>query len=298
MNKPGKIALIILSIVAGAVFLFSAYAKTMPVEDFTDTIFGRVNVSWNVAAFAARFFIGIEAALGLLLVCNIFGKGKWVLYSGIFLLLAFSAYLVGLWYMQGNDVDCGCMGTVMPMSPMWSLVKNAALLAILFLLLAKTPTVNTKGKQILSLAATILLVALPFIVFPPKLNLNALYAKDQPQQPVSELRQGKHVVCFLSLTCSHCRTAAAVIHKIREQHPDIPFYFVFSDRKTQRDELLQEFHEQTETQDVPYHFADEKLFIELAGRAVPSIYMMDGQRILTKFEIPDLKAEHIKSYLK
>lgn len=298
MNKAGKIFLIILSIIAGAVFLFSAYAKTMPVEDFTDTIYGRISVPWSVAAFAARFFIGVEAALGLLLVLNIFGKGKWVLYSSLIMLIAFSAYLTGLWVAQGNDVDCGCMGKVMPMSPMWSLVKNAVLLAIIFALIAKTPTVTKRGGQAFSIVSALVLVAMPFVIYPAKLPLDLLYAKNQPQQPVQELRTGKHIVCFLSLTCSHCRSAAAIIHDINEKHPDIPFYFVFSDRKTNRDELLADFFKESKTENIPHHFADEKAFMELAGRAVPSIYFMDGEKIDTKAEIPDLTAENINAWLK
>jgi len=298
-NKVTRIILAILSAIAGAVFIFSAYAKTMPVDDFTDTIFSRINVSWGIAAFASRFFIGLEAALGLLLLLSIPGRRKWVLWSGLILLLAFSGYLVGLWVMQGNNVDCGCMGNVMPMSPMWSLVKNAVLIIIVCVLLAFKPQSKTKSvtERIIVLIA-FLLVVTPFVIYPPRLPLEMLYAKDQPQQPVKNLRKGKHIVCLLSLTCSHCRHAARMIHEINTKDSSIPFYFIFSDRKTDLESLLKDFFQETKTENIPHHVAGEKAFIRLAGKAVPAIYFMNGDEIDRKVDFPDLNDDYINKWLR
>lgn len=271
----------------------------MPVDDFTDTIFSRINVSWGLAAFTARFFIGLEAALGLLLLLNVSGRKKWVLASSLVLLLAFSGYLVGLWAMQGNNVDCGCMGNVMPMSPMWSLVKNAVLIAIIIILLvAKPQPAGKAAAENLFVLVTVLLIVAPFIIYPSKLPMELLYAKNQPQQPVQNLRKGKHVICLLSLTCSHCRHAAKIIHEINSKDSTIPFYFIFSDRKTDLESLMTDFFEETGTENIPHHVAGEKAFIRLAGKAVPSIYFMDGDKIDRKVDFPDLSEQYIHKWLK
>ena len=79
MKAPLRILLIILSIATGAVFLYSAYTKLIPIEAFEYTIVEFVHIPLKIAAIVARFFIGLEISLGSLIVLHLWGKGKWVL---------------------------------------------------------------------------------------------------------------------------------------------------------------------------------------------------------------------------
>src|ERR1035437_4715925 len=135
MNKFIRIAFIILSVAVGATFLYSAYTKLYPIQPFEYTMVEFVHLPWMVAAIAARFLVGMEAGLGALIALHLFGKNKWALKTAFLILIIFSIYLISLWITAGNNVNCGCFGDAIWMSPSASLIKNAVLLIIAGLLI-------------------------------------------------------------------------------------------------------------------------------------------------------------------
>ena len=69
MKNIPKIVYIILAIATGATFVFSAYTKLYPtIQAFEYNIAGQAHVHYLTAAILARFFIGIEAGLGSLMI--------------------------------------------------------------------------------------------------------------------------------------------------------------------------------------------------------------------------------------
>jgi hypothetical protein len=87
-----------------------------------------------LAAFAARFLVGLEAGLGLMLLFNVFGSGKWIIKTAFALTAAFTIHLAILYFKVGNDVNCGCMGDWFYMPPLQSIGKNIVLLILLGML--------------------------------------------------------------------------------------------------------------------------------------------------------------------
>ncbi len=67
-----KIAFFILSSIMGLVFLYSAYTKLYPIEPFEYTFVDLGIGGWKMAPFIARFMIGLEFFIGILLIfgCN------------------------------------------------------------------------------------------------------------------------------------------------------------------------------------------------------------------------------------
>lgn len=307
MKKIYKILLAILSLSIGAFFIFSAYSKTVPVQYFEYTISSQLHVSKTLAAWAARFFIGLEAALGLLLLINVFGKGKWVIKACLVLLAVFSIHLAILWITMGNDVNCGCMGSLAPMSPALSLLKNLVLFLLLLVLLRFSVMEKSNTQHLLAIIVTALTIALPFFIFPAnkpvKLPLSVLYRPDQLEMPKLELRAGKHIVCFLSLTCSHCRDAATKIHQIKADNPAIPFYFFFpdEDNDTLKAWKLKDFMSTTHDTDIPYSFVPYKTFVDMVKAAgedgVPTMLWMQDSTIIRKMEVPDIHQKEIEQWL-
>lgn len=291
-----NILLIVISILVGCLFIFSAYAKSIPVDEFTNTIFNRITISWQMASWAARLFIGLEASIGVLMLFNIFGKHKWVLWLALFLLVIFSGYLVGLWYMQGNDVDCGCMGKVMPMSPMASLIKNVVLILLIGALLRYGRRQDNAPVNLASIIVLIIIASIPFIIFPNKLPLHTLHESNNHSPARDDLSKGKHLVAFLSLTCPHCRDAAIKMEAIKAKNPDFPIHVIFMDIPD-RPELLKDFMQQTQLNNVPYEFLEEKKFINLAGDYVPSIYLLNGENIEDKIDQRQLNEAFLNEWL-
>lgn len=299
MKQQNKILVAVLSILIGLFFIFSAWSKTTPNLQYFETIIHQqLGLSDLIAALSARFFIGLEAALGIMLVINVFGSKKWVLKACILLLIVFSIHLLILWISQGSEVDCGCMGSIVSMNPWVSLIKNMVLLLLVGILHKKSEEEHNIYNQVLCLIVTLVIIAAPFVLYPmgPRnLPLSLLYASEIQDQPAQELRKGQHILCFMTLTCPHCRHAATLINEINEEHPGLPFYILFP--KVEDDSLqamqLADFEAETKIHNLPYSFIPREQFGEMIKAAgedgVPTMLWMTDTTINRKMEIPDLE---------
>lgn len=301
-----KILLIILSVLTGTLFLYSAYTKLNPIEQFEYTMVGFAHFSWFTAAVAARFFIGLEAGIGVLMVLQLFGRNKWVLKAAFLLLVVFSIYLIYLWITAGNHVNCGCFGDAIWMSPSSSLLKNAALLIIIFILIRYHSGWTQRWARI---AATILLlvsVSLPFILYamPSQqpdwikqsnytLDLSPLYAPGKTDTPKVDLRKGKYVIAFLSPHCPYCRRAAYKMHLMKDNNPSLPIFFVIGGESD-----LKDFWENTKAQNVPYTRLERNAFFKLAGYSWPAIYWVKDSRVVAKSTYISLNQASIEQWVK
>jgi len=112
-----------------------------------------------------------------------------------------------------------------------------------------------------------------------------------------DLRKGKHLIAFMSLTCPHCKAAAAQLEKLKQGNPDLPVHLIFMDHE-HRDSLLQQFLMQTGIEAVPYDFLEGARFTRLAGEYVPAIYLMTGENIDDRIDPPQLTPEYIDDWLR
>lgn len=305
--KKGKILLIILSALIGIIFIFSAWSKTYPIQYFEYIIESQLHFSHLLSAIAARFFIGLEGAIGILMLINIYGFRRWILKACLLLLIIFSAHLVYLLIAQGNEVNCGCMGSVAPMSPIVSLLKNAGLIIGVAILLKWHKNDDGLILNVASFIVTDIIIAVPFFLFPIEsqlsLPLSKLYAPTAFEQPVQELRKGKHVLSFMSLSCTHCRHAAGIMAKMKRKDPALPFYFILAGGEdSTRAPLLRDFMQETKADNVPHHFMSQKDFVDMINMTgsygVPVILWMQDTTIIRKVGISEVDAKEIEAWLK
>lgn len=307
--KKGKVFLVILSVIIGALFLFSAWAKTEPSPAYFEyVISSQLPVSAQLAALTARFFIGLEAALGLLLMVNVLGYKRWTLKASLLLLVVFSFHLIYLLFSQGNDVNCGCMGNVAPMTPAMSLLKNAGLIAALLLLLKYYKPNDGAVLNIATFPIAMIIMAVPFFLFPIEkqktMPLSKLYNSKDSEQPKTELRRGKHVLCFMSLSCKHCREAAKLMQQMKTENPALPFYFALSSGSSDstRAERFADFIADTKATDIPYHFVSKEDFMDMikysGSDGVPVILWMRDTTVIRKVSIPELNKKELEEWLK
>src|ERR1700740_729930 len=69
--KVMRILKIILALLLGAVYIFSAYSKLFPIEPFEYTFVDVGISSWKLSPFMARTVIGLEFFIGLLFIFQI-----------------------------------------------------------------------------------------------------------------------------------------------------------------------------------------------------------------------------------
>ena len=308
MPKISSIILAILSVIIGAVFLYSSFTKsytTQSFESFEFTIIEYVHLPWVVTAFIARFFIGLEATIGALMVLNIYGKNKWVLKLAILLLIAFSLYLAFLWIFQGNDINCGCFGDAIWMSPSSSLIKNAIMLLCIYPLLRFHQQLPFRWSNILAILALVVMVYVPFNYFDIsdtkpdwikkdhyQIDLSALYATGKTDIPTVNLQKGKYIIAFFSPGCPHCRIAAYKMHILKQNDPSLPFFMVIGGKKD-----LTDFWKNTKAQNIPYCRLDEKPFFKIAGYRWPVIFWINNNWVEAKSNQMSLDETAIKDWL-
>lgn len=309
MKRFTSVLLILLSVLVGAVFLYSAYTKIYTLESFERfqyTMAEYVHLPWILAILGARILTGMEAALGLLIAVHLFGRNKYVLKIALWLLVAFSIYLVYLWVAVGNNVNCGCFGDAIWMSPSSSLIKNAVLALAILILMRYHKGLQMEWVKWLTPALLLVITVAPFIVYPlpdnqpqwvtkgkRKLDLSALYAPGKTDAPKADLYKGKYVLAFFSLKCPHCKMAAYKMHVMKEKNPALPFHIVYAGK----DEYLKAFWDNTKAQNIPHTKLAADDFTAIAGYSWPAIFLINNGWVEAETNYISMDQSQIESWL-
>jgi hypothetical protein len=190
------------------------------------------------------------------------------------------------------------------MSPSAALLKNVVMIITTLLLIYLYPIRPYRFSRPIAIVAGLAAMAVPFIFFPPwisrapavvhePINLSPLYQPGR-QNPRVDLRKDKHIVAFMSLTCSHCKKAAFLLHVIHRQHPHLPIYMVLNGPP----EKQSEFFNDTYSGEVPHiYFKGAGEFAAMAGTGVPAIYWVNNSVIERKSSYFQLDPAHMIQWL-
>lgn len=124
------------------------------------------------------------------------------------------------------------------------------------------------------------------------IDLDPLYTSSVVKPPM-ELREGKHIVAFMSLTCPHCRKAAYLMHVIHQQHPELEFFLVLAGHP----DMKQEFFDNSRAADLKWMLFSGQDFEKMAGPSVPAIYYINNGVIERKANYNQLDPDYIKDWL-
>ncbi len=299
---------IILSVLLGSIFLISAYVKLFPVELFELTFVDLGVANWIVAPFLARIMIAVEFFIGFLLFFNLF-KNKFTLRFTISVLIFFTIYLFWQLFTEGNSGNCKCFGSYIKMTPLESIIKNIFLIALSLILYKFHKGIIWKYSKILFLVIILSSIALPFIINPVdlnvteqtsddtvvnyKLDLDVLYNNLKVVEPKMDLRKGKYIISFMSLTCPYCRIGAYKLHIMKKRNPGIPIFFILNGSK----ENLKPFFDETKATDIPYTILLGKDFVKMSGVRLPAIYWVKDGIVIKKSTYIDIDQKAIEDWL-
>lgn len=139
-----------LRIVVSFLFIISAIAKMYPSPYFAISTFEvkqlyPLGFSETIAPWFSRTLIGIEMALGLLLLQSNFLK-KIIIPATVLLLTIFIGHLSYQTFLSGgNTGNCGCFGELIPMTPIEAILKNIVAIGLLIWLYKLLPQ-TSNGK--------------------------------------------------------------------------------------------------------------------------------------------------------
>lgn len=197
------------------------------------------------------------------------------------------------------------------MTPLQAIIKNGlmivAALIVYFLYGGWQFKFNKLFLSLVSLTA----LAIPFVLNPVDysytsnnldekvnypLELSLLYQPEDSSKveiPKTELRKGKHVLAFVSLTCSHCRVAAKKFRLIKKNNPLLPIYFIMNGDKGR----YKDFIADTKADNIPYSYCLGKTFVQLASTNLPRIYYLDNGMVVKKVDYFELNQYHIEDWI-
>ena len=303
---------LLLSAGLGLIFLYSGYTKLDPVIETFEFTFVDIGIAnWYVAPVLARLLIGMEFFLGFLLILN-YQLKKFTIPFTVALLFFFIVYLIIQITTNGNSGNCGCFGEHLRMTPLEAIYKNILMIGIgtvvYFLFEGWCFKFNKLFLIIIGLAS----LSIPFILNPVDyaytsnnldekvnypLEFDLLYSPTDTSKvkvPGIELRKGKHVVAFLSLSCPHCRIAAKKFRLIKKNNNELSIYFILNGDR----ENYPVFIEDTKADNIPYSFCNGKTFVQLASAQLPRIYYLDNGVVVKKVDYYELNQYKIEDWIK
>ncbi|MDN3676588.1 protein tlpB [Flavobacterium paronense] len=191
-----------LRIIVAVLFILSALAKLskgnlldspyFAISTFEVKQLYTLGFSEGFAPYFSRTLIGIELALGLLLLQNNWLR-KFIVPVTTLLLLVFIGHLSYVTFLSGgNTGNCGCFGELLPMTPIEAIIKNivaVGLLAYLFVLLPKEAKDGNFWILTTVLFATILAIYMLAPIQPPASNFQI----STPQETTNDSLQEKSV---------------------------------------------------------------------------------------------------------
>jgi hypothetical protein len=178
MNTREKYVPIAIRFSIAFLFLLSAVAKLYPSPYFAISTFEvkqlyPLGFSGDVASYFSRILIGIEFALGVLLLQKHYLR-KLVIPATILMLAVFTTHLSIVTFQDGgNSGNCGCFGSLLPMTPIQAILKNVVAMVLLVVLLKVMPKKDESKSNFWVLStATLAFILLLFMLAPIQAKSN------------------------------------------------------------------------------------------------------------------------------
>ena len=256
-------------ILLGIVFIFSAYTKFVGPGFFEITLIDQgLLSSRGQAQHAARFLIGFEFALGLLMLLPYYTKQLMAIAS--LMLIGFTIHLGYLWAIGDNE-NCGCFGEMISMSPAESIAKNILMLAVSVWLWIKSPLKATNQTILFGGAMIIVTSMWVFLPIPDQSEFPVNQYTNFSSVGRTDLSSGEKLVVILNLDCEHCQELSVELGKMNKTHkiPNV-YAFYFKEGET----TVEQFEQMTNTS-FPYVEIDVNTFFDLIGESPPRVYVLN-----------------------
>lgn len=279
-----KIVSKIFQLLLGITFLFSAYTKAVGPGFFEITLMDQgIAPDRIIASYLARFFIGLEFALGFLMLLPFYVKR--LMQFTFFLLGGFTLHLIYLWSIGDTD-NCGCFGEMISMTPEQSIIKNMIMLAIAFVVFRKAQT--KKIKIIIPIVFSAATIISMWIILPIPNH------KEFPFESFThfetrgrvDLSSGENLVAIFNLDCEHCQQAAIELGELKRNQENFPELYVlyFQEGST----TVEDFESITQSS-FPYDLIEVNTFFDLIGDSPPRVYHLKDGKVLGIWDLNILK---------
>lgn len=303
MCKLSRIVLKVLArILLGLVFAISSVAKLSSLESFELYIFSFGYAGFDLCSIAARLIIIAEFLLGIFLAFNILPRlTRWL--TGLSL-AGFSIFL--LWRAFIGDVEsCHCMGNMVDMNPMQSLIKNI-ILALLLAYVWKDHGRILKHQIPVACITSAAIIIVVFLAFPPDFyyrgSSESHDLSEEAFRPVADslgLSTGKRAVCFYSGSCEHCKHCVSKMAGIISRHslPKDSVFVLFMQTHENQDSVATSFFtENGEGLVLPYDYLHPVEFIPLTNGSMPLVVLFEDGELVKEYDYLSINEKELATF--
>ena len=289
-------------ILLGLVFAISSVAKLSSLESFELYIFSFGYAGFDLCSIAARLIIIAEFLLGVFLAFNILPRlTRWL--TGLSL-AGFSIFL--LWRAFIGDVEsCHCMGNLVDMNPMQSLIKNI-ILALLLAYVWKDHGRILKHQIPVACITSAAIIIVVFLAFPPDFyyrgSSESHDLSEEAFRPVADslgLSTGKRAVCFYSGSCEHCKHCVSKMAGIISRHslPKDSVFVLFMQTHENQDSVATSFFtENGEGLVLPYDYLHPVEFIPLTNGSMPLVVLFEDGELVKEYDYLSINEKELATF--
>lgn len=271
-------------------------------EGFELYIFTFGVAGFDLCSYLARFIVASEFIIGLGLLTRV--SYRLFKYATALFLSVFSLFL--LWRIAvGDSESCHCMGDIVDLNPLESLIKNICL--ALFLVLAwKAEDRPINHRNLWLCISSSVVMAAVFIVVPP----DAFYRIGRSSNDINieeftsvadslGYSDGRRMICLYSATCEHCRNSASKMAGIIRRH-DIPVdsvSVIFMQTHQQQDSVSLDFFKRYgEGLELPSSYLHPYSFIPMTNGAMPLVVLFEDGVLVKEFDYFSIDEREIAAF--
>lgn len=292
-----------LKVLLGLVFLVSAVLKILEIDRFEIYIYSFHFFSLNFSFLVARAAIILELVLGIGLIANYLHKLMW--WGSVAMLMGYSLLLLYA-IVVGRTDSCHCFGDFLQLNAKQSLIKNAVLL-VLFFLIYNMEEWETPFRWLLLSLSIIVSTTGVFLISPPdnytdytsEHNLQVeLFDEMINEPPLDELKlqEGKQIVCFFSTSCDYCQMAARKITLMQRFYgfPPQRITYAFIGSK----EAIRKFFKQSDSERYQtLLYQDVAAFLEVVNGNLPVVVLMQDGNVVREYGFRNMDEDEIKEFM-
>lgn len=304
-QKIISICKLILRILIGTFFITTAVLKLLSLDNFEIYIYSFKLFDFILCTIIARWVIAAELLFGILLIAKIFYKQVWwltmAMLFGFTLLLIYTAIF-------RNDANCHCMGDLVQISPVVSIFKNLLTMALM-LLIRKEHDYHFKGRFAVTIAALVIAIGIPFILFPMDSVVNHFrsnetkvdmpqfqqFMKDSTIQALN-LDEGKYIVAYLAAGCQYCEISGRKVNTIVDNQKldtNRIVYFIWG-----KDQKIKEYKKITGATHFKYVTISPLTAVKIVYGQFPTYLFLQDGKIVKTADYRHLDDKSITDFLK
>lgn len=294
----------ILRILLGVFFITAAILKLVSIDNFELYIYSFGFFGYTFCSFVARIVIAAELLSGMLLIAKILYKPVWwltmAMLAGFTLLLAYTAIF-------RNDANCHCLGDLIQLAPVPSIIKNFVTMGLM-LLIRKERDYRFKGKTAVGLSALAVAAGVPFIAFTPDIVYNRIFG---PQTTVDEMKfdeflqdstiapyhldEGRYILGFLAAGCEYCKTSGLKLNMMMEANALDTNRVVFV--IWGNDKAVQDFKDKTGAAHYKYIVVSPLQVLDIVGGKFPTYLLVEDGKCTDVIDLRGIEEKTVAGFL-